>query len=204
MDLASVLQWVEANGYYALFAALMLGIVGLPIPDETILVFVGALLARGKFNPLLMWLTAWCGAMSGISLSYFIGRTAGLGFIHKFGKYLHVTQERLDKVHVWYGKMGPWILVIGYYIAGVRHFSAMVAGTSGLSYPYFAVFAYAGAALWVSVFLGLGYLLGDNWEAAAHMAHEYLLYASIAIGSVVVLYFGIRWWLRRRAARAQG
>lgn len=202
MDLTTILHWVEQNGYYALYAALMLGIVGLPIPDETILVFVGALLAKGKFNPFVMWLTAWGGAMSGISLSYFIGRTAGMGFIHKYGKYLHVTQERLDKVHMWYGKMGPWVLVVGYYIAGVRHFSAMVAGTSGLAYPYFAVFAYAGAAIWVSTFLGLGYFLGDNWESVAHLAHEYLLYASLAVGVILAIYFGVKWLRKRKATPA--
>ncbi len=197
MDITTILSWVEANGYYALFAALMLGIVGLPIPDETILVFVGALLARGKFNPLLMWLTAWCGAMSGISLSYLIGRTLGIGFVRKYGKYFHLTPQRLENVHKWYEKMGQWILVIGYYIAGVRHFSAMIAGTTGLSYPRFALFAYTGAAIWVSTFLGLGYFLGDNWEAVAHLAHEYLLYASIVVLTIVAIYFGIR-WLRRR------
>jgi len=98
-----------------------------------------------------MWLTAWAGAVSGITLSYYIGRTLGMGFIHKYGKYIHVTPEKMDKVRVWFDKLGHWVLVIGYYIAGVRHFSAMVAGTSGLTYPHFAVFAYGGALIWVEL-----------------------------------------------------
>ena len=60
--------------------------------------------------------------------------------------------------------IGRWSLVCGYYIAGVRHVTAMVAGASGLEYPIFAVFAYCGATTWVLTFLSLGYFLGDRWQ----------------------------------------
>ncbi|MEO8028386.1 MAG: DedA family protein [Bryobacteraceae bacterium] len=202
MDFSFVLDWVTQYGYIALFAALMLGIVGLPIPDETLLVFTGYLLSKGKFNIAIMWLTAWTGSMCGITLSYWIGRTLGMGFVHKWGKYLRITPERLDKVHKWYDRMGHWVLVIGYYIAGVRHFSAIVAGTSGLTYPHFALYAYLGGLLWVSTFLSLGYFLGDNWEAVAHLAHEYLLYASIVLIAGAACYYLFRWWRRRSATAA--
>src|SRR5882724_2394811 len=111
MDLTYVLDKVTEYGYFGMFAALMLGIVGLPIPDETILVFVGYLLSKGRFNPLVMWLTACAGSISGITLSYWIGRTLGLGFVHKYGKYIHVTEAKLDKVRAWYDRIGHWALV---------------------------------------------------------------------------------------------
>jgi len=198
MDLTFVLDWVSNYGYVALFAALMLGIVGLPIPDETLLVFTGYLLSKGKFNPWIMGLTAWAGAMSGITLSYWIGRTLGMGFVHKYGKYVHVTPEKMDNVRKWFDRLGHWILVVGYYIAGVRHFSAMIAGTSGLSFPHFAVFAYGGALVWVSTFLCLGYFLGENWTKVGPLAHEYGLYAGIALAVLAVGYYF--YWRSQRAA----
>src|ERR1700719_3532432 len=125
-----IFEWVSHYGYGGLFLLLVLGIVGLPIPDETLLVFCGYLISRGRMHPAATYLTAVAGSWCGISLSYTIGRTAGIGVVNKFGKYLHITEERLAKVHVWFDRVGHWALLIGYYIAGVRHFTAIVAGTS--------------------------------------------------------------------------
>src|SRR4051812_5567592 len=136
-----IIQWVTQYGYVAIFALLMLGIVGLPIPDETMLVFAGYLIAQGHLQPVPALITAFCGSACGITLSYTIGRTLGIGFIHKWGRYLHVTEARLAKVHKWFDKIGRWALFIGYYIAGVRHFTAIIAGTSGLDYRSFAMYA---------------------------------------------------------------
>jgi membrane protein DedA with SNARE-associated domain len=191
----SVFQWVSTYGYGAIFLLLMLGIVGLPVPDETLLVFCGYLISKGKMHPLGAWLSALAGSWCGISLSYTIGRTLGLGVVHRFGKYLHITEERLQRVHQWFDRIGHWALFVGYYIAGVRHFTAIVAGTSKLSFPSFIAFAWSGGLLWVSTFLTLGYFLGENWKRIADSIHEYLLYASIALIVVASCYY---LFLRRR------
>ena len=67
---------------------------------------------------------------------------------------------------------GRWSLFFGYYIAGVRHFTAMVAGASNLEYPRFAVFAYCGAFTWVSCFLLLGYFVGPEILAILAQLHS--------------------------------
>ena len=60
--------------------------------------------------------------------------------------------------------MGHWALTFGYFIPGVRHFTAYAAGMSELEAPQFALFAYSGAVLWVGTFLSLGYFLGERWD----------------------------------------
>jgi membrane protein DedA with SNARE-associated domain len=89
--------------------------------------------------------------------------------------------------------VGKWLLVIGYFIPGVRHFSAMVAGSSKLSYPEFAPFAYAGALLWSSTFVSAGYFLGKEWNHMSRNAHHIVLY--IAAGLLAI---GCIWWLFHR------
>src|SRR6266498_4731136 len=74
VDLASILNWVSVYGAPALFVLLMLGIVGLPIPDETLLVFSGYLIYRGTLHPATTWIFAFAGSACGITLSYTIGR----------------------------------------------------------------------------------------------------------------------------------
>ena len=95
-------------------------------------------------------------------------------------------------MHNWFERIGRWSLFFGYYIAGVRHFTAMVAGASELEYPRFAAFAYSGAFMWVGTFLSLGYVIGDRWQAASEQAHIYLLRVAIVIGVMLAIYLLVR------------
>jgi membrane protein DedA with SNARE-associated domain len=192
-----ILHWITTYGYGAIFLLLMLGVVGLPIPDETLLVFCGYLVSKGNMHPVAAWLTAIAGSWCGISLSYTIGRTLGLGAVHKYGKYLHITDERLATVHAWFDRIGHWALFVGYYIAGVRHFTAIVAGTSKLKFTHFMAYAWSGGVLWVTTFLTLGYFLGENWQRIAESIHHYLLYVSIAAIAAALAYY---LYQRRKAA----
>jgi membrane protein DedA with SNARE-associated domain len=197
-----LLQKISQYGYAGLFVALVLGIVGLPVPDETLLVFFGYLASRGSMHLGLTWLTALIGSTSGISVSYWIGRSAGYGFVHRYGRYIHFTEDRLSQILRWFDKIGHWLLTIGYYIPGVRHCTALVAGMSGMKYSSFATYAYPGALLWVSTFVSLGYFLGEKWKSAFGGVHR-----DIVIGAVAVAGIGWLVWTivsrRKTAASAQ-
>ena len=195
----SVFEWVATHGYWALFLLLALGVVGLPIPDETLLVFTGYLIFRGKLHPLGAFTAALAGAWTGISVSYWLGRTLGVGAVHRFGKYIRLTEARLAYVNRWFGRIGHWMLFIGYYIAGVRHFTALVAGMSRLGYPTFLAYAWTGGAVWVTTFLALGYFLGENWRQVAELVHRYILYLSVAIIAAGLLWYLL--WRNRARSR---
>src|SRR5689334_10376864 len=107
----AVFGWISSYGYGAIFFLLVLVIVGLPIPDETLLVFSGYLISQGRLNPVGAFIAAVAGSWCGITVSYIIGRTLGLGVVHRFGRYLHVTEERLAKVHQWFDRIGHWALL---------------------------------------------------------------------------------------------
>jgi membrane protein DedA with SNARE-associated domain len=197
----SIFQWISTYGYPVIFLLLTLGVVGLPIPDETLLVFCGYLIFKGRMHPLLAWMTALGGSWCGISLSYTIGRTLGLAAVKRFGKYLHITEERLDRVHQWFDRIGHWALFAGYYIAGLRHFTAIVAGASKLKFSSFVAYSWSGGLLWVTSFLTLGYLLGENWKTISETVEHYMLYFSIAVLAAAAGYFLIQ--RRRRTAPAK-
>jgi membrane protein DedA with SNARE-associated domain len=200
--LETILHWISIYGYAAIYALLMFGIVGLPIPDETMLVFCGYLVSRGHLKPVQTFAVALFGSISGITTSYLIGRTLGLGFVHKYGRYVHLTEGRLEYVHRWFDRIGHWLLFVGYYIAGVRHFTAILAGTSCLEFRTFAAYAWSGAAVWVSTFLAIGYYFGEHWEEVAAMIHENMLLISAVIVLLALAYALWLWKRRRRLARS--
>jgi membrane protein DedA with SNARE-associated domain len=194
-----ILAWIAQYGYAAIVGLLMLGIVGLPVPDETLLTFTGYLVFRGTFRLPLAFAAAFAGSACGITLSYSLGRIFGLKLIHRYGRYVRIREDHVEKAHAWFHKAGHWSLTFGYFIPGVRHLTAYAAGMSALEAPQFALFAYLGACLWVSTFLSLGYFLGDRWESVEHNIHHYLVYLTFA--GVIALGGYLIW--RRRRARAR-
>jgi membrane protein DedA with SNARE-associated domain len=194
-----ILAWITEYGYAAIVGLLMLGIVGLPVPDETLLTFTGYLVFRGTFRLPLAFAAALTGSGCGITISYLLGRTFGLKLIHRYGRYVRIREEHVEKAHAWFRKAGHWSLTLGYFIPGVRHLTAYAAGMSDLEAPQFALFAYTGAVLWESAFLALGYFLGDRWEAVEHNIHHYLVYLTLA--GIMALAAFLVW--RRGRARAR-
>jgi membrane protein DedA with SNARE-associated domain len=191
--LETIQAWIGEYGAFGIFLAMMLGIVGLPVPDETILVFCGYMISQGKMSLATTLTGGILGSFSGITLSYLLGRTFGYPLLHKYGRWIHVSDEMLARIHRWFGKMGAWTLTFGYYIAGVRHFTAFVAGASKLEFHRFAAFAYSGAILWVVTFVLLGNYLGENWITVWETAHRHLHIASAVFLAVVVILILIKW-----------
>jgi membrane protein DedA with SNARE-associated domain len=197
-----VLAWITHYGYFAIFLCLVCGIVGLPVPDETLLTFTGFLVYKGNFSLPLAFGAALAGSLCGITVSYTLGRTFGLKLIHRYGRYMHITEEHVEKAHAWFGRVGHWGLTFGYFIPGVRHLTAYAAGMSALEPPQFALFAYPGGFLWVSAFLGLGYFLGDRWEAVEKNIEGYM--KAVGIGLLILVLVYVLWRiLRKRRSPAQ-
>jgi membrane protein DedA with SNARE-associated domain len=191
----SVLGWVAHYGYVGIFGLLMLGIVGLPIPDETLLMFTGYLIFKHELEPLPAFAAGFMGSIRGITVSYALGRMLGLYLVTRLGHFLHIEPEALEQVRAWYERKGKYGLVISYFIPGIRHLAAYVAGSSRLSLPVFATFAYLGGLLWSSSFISIGYALGDEWEQMSVSLHRYLLIGAGVITVVIAIGFIL---MRRR------
>ncbi len=186
-------HWISLYGYFGIFSLLVLGIVGLPIPDETLLAFAGFLVFKRELHPIPTFFAAFLGSACGITISYILGRSLGLLVLHRFAHVFHITSERVDRVHEWFSRVGTWGLLFGYFIPGVRHLTAIAAGTSRLRPIRFALFAYAGAAAWVATFISVGYVFGNEWKPVkdrieSHLGSAALLAFVLVIVSVVVRY----------------
>lgn len=195
----AVLHWVATYGYFAIFGLLIFGIVGVPVPDEFLLTSCGFLIYRGDLHALPAFLSALGGSMCGITCSFLIGRTLGWKFLHsRFGRILHIRDDQIRWVHDWFHHMGHWALVLGYFVPGVRHFTAIIAGTSKLEYPGFSAFAYSGALLWVSTFLFIGYHFGPRWEQMLGLVERNLKNASLVAGILILAYIAYIFLRRKR------
>jgi membrane protein DedA with SNARE-associated domain len=190
-------HWIAEYGYAAIYCLLMLGIVGLPVPDETLLAVTGHLVQTGRLHLVPAFLSAFAGTTTGITISFLIGRTGGLRLVHRYGPKFGITAERLEQTHQFFLHRGHWSLTIGYFIPGVRHFVAVFAGTARLEWPVFTLFAYSGALVWVVIFQALGYYLSEEWERVAGGVHKWMELAAV-VAAVLLL---AAWLIRRRGWR---
>lgn len=156
----TIVFWLEHYGSFALFGLLALGIIALPVPEETLMVITGALMRHGVLEIPPTLAAAYAGSCCGITVSYLIGITGGHYLLHKYGPYIWITEEKLAISHRWFKKAGKWSLIICYFIPGLRHFVGVFAGISELDFPRFALFAYTGSILWVTTFISFGYFFG--------------------------------------------
>lgn len=178
-----LIHYITQYGYLGIYVILGTSILGLPIPDEFLMTFVGFLSFSGQLNPVLAIFSAATGSMTGITIAYFLGRffeANVLAFLEK-----HAGGERLEKVLKWYRLHGGKLLTVGYFIPGVRHLSGYIAGLSHLRYRDFAFFAYLGALLWTSLFIVLGRVLGSRWATILPIFHRY----SVLLGVTAVVLF---------------
>jgi membrane protein DedA with SNARE-associated domain len=182
---------ITKYSYFEIFIALGLGIVGLPIPDETLMAYVGFLVFQGKLNYLFTVMVAFMGTSCGITIGYILGRKFGNPFIKRYSAKIYVNSERIQNAEKFYNRYGKFALFIGYFIPGVRHLMAIFAGTSLMPYRVFALFAYAGGLLWTITFVSLGYFLGEKWHNVYMYSHRYIIPGVLV--SIIVLGMAVYW-----------
>ncbi|MBS0180961.1 MAG: DedA family protein [Nitrospira sp.] len=181
----TALAWIHTYEYPAIVLLLTLGIVGLPIPDETLLLFVGYLSFKGELSTPLSLSAAVLGSACGITISYGLGHLLGARVPTILGPWLHIDQTRFRTAQQWVSQWGKYGLLVAYFVPGLRHLGALALGASGLQYPTFAIFAYTGAVLWSATFIAAGYLLGEQWATSSATFHQ--TFKWIGIGAVMAV-----------------
>ena len=172
---------------------MVLGIVGLPLPDETLLTAVGYLVYRGQMAYFPSVIAGVIGAISGITFSFALGSFVGRAFLIRIGKFLHINEKKLLKAEIWLEKYGGYALFGGFFIPGVRHVTAIVAGLGNLPFRRFAFSAYLGAFVWVIVFITLGRFVGPQVETVSITLYRYLEW-TIVFSIAALLIFGMAGW----------
>src|SRR6266850_2314217 len=160
----SMALWLGQYGYSAIFFLLIGGIVGVPVPDQLLLVVSGYLILTKSLSAAPTLLAAVLGSICGITLSYIIGRWSGSYLAKK-----DFAAARLDKARSYFERFGSWTLVFGYFVPGIRNLIGFTSGVMRLRVKYFARYAYAGAIVSSLTCICAGYFLGTqaNWMLAS-------------------------------------
>ena len=186
--------FIDSYGYVALYVLLAAGIVGIPVPDETLMTFVGSLtVPEGPFDFIHALLVIYAGTMTGMIISYLLGHRVGKPFLYRYGKWIKLTPSRLERAEGWFKRHGMWAVFFGYFVPGVRHFTCYLAGVSGVKFYKYLFVAGTGAILWCTSFLTLGHFIGRNWEELLHLIHRYV---GLSIVPILIVAIGVLCYFR--------
>jgi membrane protein DedA with SNARE-associated domain len=183
-------------GYLAVAGFVLLEDFGVPVPGETILILGAVYAGAGRLNVWLVGLLAFVGAVVGDNIGFAIGHFGGRALVERFGRYVFLTRERLDKATDFFERRGGWIVMVARFIEGLRQANGIIAGITGMHWAKFLAFNAVGAALWVSAWTAVGYFAGNNITSIYDAVTRYTLYVAIAV--VVLVIAWIAWRVRRR------
>lgn len=196
--LTSLLQhW----GYAAVFVIVVLGNVGLPVPEETILALAGYLVWRGELNGPLVLLVGFASAVAGDNLGYWIGRRLAFNALHRYAARLGIKTEHLATAEAFVARHGSLGIFVARFLPGLRFAAGPTAGAMRFPATRFAIANTLGAAAYVPLIVGAGYLIGHGFGVylerlrKVSLAVEWLVLACAALSIAALT---LRRWLRRR------
>src|SRR5205807_666767 len=141
---------------------------------------------------------AFIAVILGDNVGFAIGHFGGRPLAERYGKYILLTPERLDKTASFFDRHGGKVIVIARFVEGLRQANGIIAGITGMHWSRFVPFNALGAALWVGVWVSIGYFSGSNINSIYDTATRYELYFAIAVGVVILAFIGRRVWKMRR------
>jgi len=163
--LTAAAPYLREYGYAAVFGIIFVEGFGIPAPGQTLLV-AGALFAgQGKMAIALVLLTAWLAAVIGDNIGYAIGHFGGRRLVLGKGRYVGIRAHHLEKVEHFFGRFGGAIVIFARFFEVLRQLNGVVAGIGGMPWRRFLGYNALGAALWVGLWGGGAYLLGEHLAA---------------------------------------
>lgn len=205
------LSLYDAVGYVGVGVAIMLETFIPIIPSEVIVPMAGWKVSQSAADPSVLeplthspwnWVialvVATVGAVVGSLLGYLIGAWGGRPLLDRYGRYVHIRADDLDRADEWFARYGDWAVFFGRLVPLVRALINYPAGIARMRIGRFVLFSALGSLPWNAALLLAGYLLGENYRTLYDAVRPYELgiYVLVAIGTVWVIY---RWlWGARR------
>jgi membrane protein DedA with SNARE-associated domain len=188
-------------GYLAVVGLVLIEDFGVPVPGETVLILGAVYAGTGRLNIALVALLGFCGAVLGDNIGFAIGHFGGRPLVERYGRYIFLTPERVDKATAFFQRHGGKIVIVARFIEGLRQANGIIAGVSGMHWAKFLIFNAIGAALWVAVWASVGYFSGSHIDTIYNDATRYDTYLAIALGALLLAYVARR-VVRVRRTRA--
>jgi len=183
-------QLIDHWGYIAIFAIVVLGNIGLPVPEETVLLLAGYLVWEGDLNLPIVLGVAIASAVVGDNIGYWLGRRYGRVILPRYARWFLGRPDRLKSMEAFIERRGPFAVFVARFIPGIRFMAGPLAGGLGMRVIPFLAANVLGAFVYVPAMVGTGYAVGYGLGAYVEPLRkvagrvEYVVFAVVVAGGL--------------------
>lgn len=206
--LAAWMQFVLDWGYLGVFVMMVFESTAVPIPAEVVIPPAAYWAAQGRFNIWLVVVAATAGSWVGSAGSYWIAYKLGRPLVEKYGRYVFLKPEKIDKADYWFQTYGAGGIFVARLLPGIRHLISIPAGLFKMNFKSFSAMTVLGAGLFNGALAWFGIrVLGDQpalmkdpgaMITVLKEKSHYLIGFAVVIGA---LYWLMTWMQKRAAAK---
>jgi membrane protein DedA with SNARE-associated domain len=179
-----------------------------PVPSEFVVTPAAYHAAGGNLDVFLVILFATIGADLGASINYVVAYYVGRPVIYRFanskwGKMCLLNQEKVEKSEKYFDDHGMVATITGRLIPGIRHLISIPAGLAKMNYWKFLLYTTLGAGVWNCILAALGWWMysfvpENELESKIMEYGDYIKYAILGIVLLVIIYFIVRYFLKKK------
>jgi len=197
-------QLIGHWGYLAIFVLVILGNMGVPLPEEMVLLLAGYMVWQGDLRLPLVLAVGIVSAVVGDNIGYWIGREYGQGAIERYALWVLGSSGRVQSMESFVARYGPMGVFVARFLPGLRFMAGPLAGATGVGPLRFFVANVLGAALYVPLSVGIGYAVGYGLgDYVARLKRVVGEVERIVLAVAILAALALMGWRALRAARAR-
>ncbi len=187
----SILNLISNLGYFGIFVGMTIESSFFPFPSEVILIPAGNLVALGRMSFGGVFLAGIIGSLTGAFINYFLalllGRSLLNKLISKYGKFVFLSGESLERADGYFSKHGQITTFVGRLIPVIRQLISLPAGFSKMNFSRFTLFTLLGSGIWTAILIYVGYFFGANTNMIGSNLNIFVIALSIIIIIIYLL-----------------
>jgi membrane protein DedA with SNARE-associated domain len=187
-------------GYLGIFIFVFVGNLGVPVPEESVLITAGFLAGHGLLDLEWVYVVAVASAVAGDCSGFMIGRTGGQHLLERLAARFVYVRQRIAQLRLFFDQHGSKAVFMARFITGARFLAGPMAGAAGMPFLRFLGWNVMGALVWCSLMVTIGYLLGDEVWRAVQLVHWSVRWIALAVALVALAAYLIHWWTHQTAA----
>ncbi len=187
---------VLALGYPGIIFLMAVESSLIPFPSELVMPPAGFLVHEGSMSWVPVIASGIAGSLIGALFNYYLAKWLGRPFFERYGKYVFVKPEHLERTERFFASHGEITTFVGRLIPVIRQLISLPAGLSNMPLGKFCLYTTLGAGIWITVLTVIGWLVGRNQE----MLHEYMQSATlwVLLGAAALVFVYIKIKAKRR------
>jgi membrane protein DedA with SNARE-associated domain len=184
---------LQTIGWFGVVVIMAFESANIPIPSEVTMPLAGWMLVQARglsawHAVLLGGLWGAVGCTIGSVVSYALGAWGGRPLVKRYGKYILVHEEDLEKADRWFARWGDWAAFISRLLPIVRTFISFPAGVVRMNFTRFTIYSFIGSFIWCGLLSLGGFYFGEHWEELRALMRPFDIPIAVVIVAALAYY----------------